>query len=194
MIFVLATKGESWNTISIIGCLKNTLTLVLLILTISIHRSAERFEEPRSSEPLKRPNLRYTFDFKFQIWNTWKIRNHDWKWKRNIFVQCLRYFTLSTLPRIVSTFTRASLSIAPSSIGNEESTGIVVRVLVVSRVLYGGASGLRESNEIATDPIAILCGETASSRGSRFINRGKLINVFIKEKMRRDNLTLLPDK
>lgn len=125
---------------------------------------------------------------------TWKIRNHDWKWKRNIFVQCLRYFTLSTLPRIVSTFTRASLSIARSSIGNEESTGIVVRVLIVSRVLYGGASGLRESNEIATDPIAILCGETASSRGSRFINRGKLINVFIKEKMRRDNLTLLPDK
>lgn len=136
MIFVLATKGESWNTISIIGCLKNTLTLVLLILTISIHRSAERFEEPRSSEPLKRPNLRYTFDFKFQIWNTWKIRNHDWKWKRNIFVQCLRYFTLSTLPRIVSTFTRASLSIARSSIGNEESTGIVVRVNSFTSIIW----------------------------------------------------------
>lgn len=127
-------KGESWNTISIIGCLKNSLTLVLSIL-ISIHHSAERFQRT-----FKTGN----FDFKFQISikKNWK-RNHDRRNGREYF-----QFNVSSISPLVDassnrthfhsclSFNRAFHDRATRKRGErrfEWST-------LVSRVLYGGAS------------------------------------------------------
>lgn len=124
-------KGESWNTIS------DSLTLVLSIL-ISIHHSAERSQRTFSINESLQPEAWFHFKIRYQLFD-WRngIANG-----REIFsIQCLRYFTLSsTLPRIVSTFTRASLSIPLSSIEKRGERRLERRSTLVSRVLYGGAS------------------------------------------------------
>lgn len=129
-------KGESWNTIS------DSLTLVLSIL-ISIHHSD--LKEP--FQPTNLYNRKLGSISKFDIDCSIRIGNG-----REIFsIQCLRYFTLSsTLPRIVSTFTRASLSIPLSSIEKRGERRLERRSTLVSRVLYGGASDYASQRLLGT--------------------------------------------
>lgn len=177
-------KGESWNTIS------DSLTLVLSIL-ISIHHSD--LKEP--FQPTNLYNRKLGSISKFDIDCSIRIGNG-----REIFsIQCLRYFTLSsTLPRIVSTFTRASLSIPLSSIEKRGERRLERRSTLVSRVLYGGASDYASQRLPGT------------ALQSRFPWRNGLlpwivsvlytlencvyiyIRVFVKEKIWRDNLASTP--
>lgn len=132
-------KDESWNTISIIGCLKNSLTLVLSIL-ISIHHSAERFQRTfLSNEPLK-PETSIS-NFKYQSIRIGKEIMIE-EMGENIFNSMSPLFhRLSMLPRIVPTFTRASLSIALSTIEpRKQGERRFEWSTLVSRVLYSGAS------------------------------------------------------
>lgn len=182
-------KGESWNTIS------DSLTLVLSIL-ISIHHSAERSQRTFSINESLQPEAWFHFKIRYQLFD-WRngIANG-----REIFsIQCLRYFTLSsTLPRIVSTFTRASLSIPLSSIEKRGERRLERRSTLVSRVLYGGASDYASQRLPGT------------ALQSRFPWRNGLlpwivsvlytlencvyiyIRVFVKEKIWRDNLASTP--
>ena len=174
-------KGESWNTIS------DSLTLVLSIL-ISIHHSD--LKEP--FQPTNLYNRKLGSISKFDIDCSIRIGNG-----REIFsIQCLRYFTLSsTLPRIVSTFTRASLSIPLSSI---EKRGEQVRAQVhlsFTSVIWRSVR-LREST-IAWNraPIAIPVEKRLTSVLVLYTLENCVyiyIRVFVKEKIWRDNLASTP--
>lgn len=176
-------KGESWNTISIIGCLKNSLTLVLSIL-ISIHHSAERFQRTfLSNEPLK-PETSIS-NFKLSINKNWK-RNHDRRNGREYF-----QFNVSSISPLVDASSNRTHFHSCLSFNRAfhdratETRRAQIRVVHVSFTsIIWRSVRLREST-IASNhaPIAIPMEKQLTSVDRvRFINRGKLYTRSLKRK------------